>query len=118
MKKEVTFDNYIAMCDRYQESEFHCGDWWPDVLDIKTKLEPKIEQHLEFLIWISETANPPKNAKQKESRDYINKLLRENLIFIEEKKKSKSDTEIECVDNDSENIIEANQENIEENITE
>jgi hypothetical protein len=81
MKKEVTFDNYIAMCDRYQASSFKCGNWWPQINDVKTKLEPKLEQHLEFLIWISETADAPKTEQQKESRDYINKLLRENLTI-------------------------------------
>lgn len=93
MKKEITFDNYIAMCDRYEESEFHCGNWWPNIIDIKTKLEPKLEQNLEFLIWVAETADKPKTLQQKESRDYINKLLNDTLIFIDEKKKTKVDDE-------------------------
>lgn len=81
MKKEVSFDNYIAMCDRHATSSFLCGDWWPSINDIKTKIEPKLEQNLEFLIWIFETANPPKTQEQIESRDYINKLLKENLVI-------------------------------------
>ena len=56
MRKELTYDNYEAMCLRYDEAPFKCGDWWPSVLDIKTKIEPKVEQNLEFLIWIAETA--------------------------------------------------------------
>jgi hypothetical protein len=82
MKKEVSFDNYIAMCDRYAESMFLCGDWWPSINDIKTKIEPKLEQNLEFLIWIVETANPPKTPEQIESKNYINKLLKENLTIV------------------------------------
>ena len=68
MKKEVSFDNYIAMCDRFEQLPFHCGDWWPTIEDIKLKLEPKLEQNLEFLIWISETASAPKTEVQKASR--------------------------------------------------
>ena len=83
MKKEVSFDNYIAMCDRYDEAQFKCGDWWPSVLDIKTKIEPKVEQNLEFLIWIAETADAPKNQAQRESKEYINKLLNKTLVFID-----------------------------------
>lgn len=106
MKRELTFENYITMCDRYQESEFQCGDWWPSVIDIKTKLEPKIEQNLEFLIWVSETANEPKTPQQKESRDYINKLLNKTLVFIEEKKTKTTNNDI--VEDNKEDIDDKN----------
>lgn len=88
MKKEVSFDNYIAMCDRYAKADYQCGDWWPKIIDIKTKIEPKLEQNLEFLIWIAETANPPKTEQQKESQKYINDLLKKTLVFSEERVKS------------------------------
>ena len=62
MKKELTFDNYIAMCDRFDKAEVKCGDWWPTVTEIQTKIEPKIEPFLDFLIWIAETADEPKTG--------------------------------------------------------
>ena len=98
MKREVSFDNYVAMCDRYDEAPFKFGDWWPSDLDIKTKIEPKVEQNLEFLIWIAETANPPKNQAQKESKDYINKLLNKTLIFTDNANTEVNDNMDESVD--------------------
>lgn len=83
MKKEITFDNYIAMCDRHEKLDFQCGSWWPSINDVKTKLEPKLEQNLEFLIWVSETANPPQTEEEKASQRYINELLKKTLVFID-----------------------------------
>ena len=84
MKKEMTFDDFIALCDRIANVDYKCGDWWPDVVDIQTKLEPKLEQNLEFLIWVSETASEPKTDKQKESRKYINNLINSAITFTDE----------------------------------
>ena len=89
MRKELTYDNYEAMCLRYDEAPFKCGDWWPSIMDIKTKIEPKLEQNLEFLIWIEETADRPKTPEQKESQEYISKLLRKTLVFVETKEELK-----------------------------
>ena len=96
MKREVSFDNYIAMCERYDAAEYKCGDWWPSVIDVQTKLEPKIEQNLEFLIWIAETANEPKNEEQKASKKYINDLLKKTLVFIDEKPRDEKGETPEC----------------------
>ena len=84
MKKELTFDNYIAMCDRHLALDFQCGNWWPSIEDIKTKIEPKLEQNLEFLIWISETADAPVTEEQKASQRYINELLNNTLVFVDQ----------------------------------
>lgn len=90
MKKELTYDNYEAMCQRYEIAPFQCGNWWPSIVDIKTKLEPKLEQHLEFLIWIEETAGKPQTPEQKESQEYISSLLRRTLVFVETKEELKN----------------------------
>ncbi len=108
MKKEVSFDNYIAMCDRYDEAQFKCGDWWPSVLDIKTKIEPKVEQNLEFLIWIAETADAPKNQAQRESKEYINKLLNKTLVFIDNAEDDTQETtdDVDNIEEDDEEVEE------------
>ena len=93
MKKELTFDNYIAMCDRFDKAEVKCGDWWPTVTEIQTKIEPKIEPFLDFLIWIAETADEPKTEAQRESKRYINRLLNETLVFIEKSSKKTDPSE-------------------------
>ena len=89
MRKELTYDNYEAMCLRYEDAPFKCGNWWPTIEDIKTKIEPKLEQNLEFLIWIEETADRPKTPEQKASQEYISKLLRNTLVFVETKEELK-----------------------------
>ena len=90
MKKELTYDNYEAMCQRYETAPFQCGNWWPSIIDIKTKLEPKLEQNLEFLIWIEETASRPQTPEQKQSQEYISALLRNTLVFVETKEELKN----------------------------
>ena len=40
MRKEMTYDNFEALCDRLSHAPFQCGNWWPSVEDVKTKLEP------------------------------------------------------------------------------
>jgi hypothetical protein len=89
MRKELTYDNYDAMCQRYENAPFKCGSWWPSIIDIKTKLEPKLEQNLEFLIWIEETADKPKNEGELASQRYISALLRKTLVFVETKEELK-----------------------------
>lgn len=81
MKKEITFDEFAAMCDRFDEADFKAGHWWPTMDEIKTKIEPKIKDMLEFAIWIVETAEPPKNDEEKEARTYLNNLINKNLKF-------------------------------------
>lgn len=83
LKKEITFEMYDKLCERYHNSHFKCGDWWPPVDYIKKHLVPRIEQNLEFLIWITETASEPKTEQEKESRTYINSLINETLIFVD-----------------------------------
>lgn len=98
MKKEMTMDEYIAICDRYEELPYQCGAWWPKLIDVKTKMEPKIEHHLDFLIWVAETANFPKTQEEIESRNYINKLLRETIVFIDETTSTQNDTSSELTE--------------------
>lgn len=90
MKKELTYDDYEAMCQRYEAASFKCGNWWPTITDIKTKIEPRLEQNLEFLIWIEETASKPETPEQKASQEYISGLLRKTLIFVETKEELKA----------------------------
>ena len=102
MKKELTMEQYIAMCDRYESAQFQCENWWPTVREIQTRIEPKVEQNLEFLIWVSETAPYPKTPEQHESRNYINKLLKDTLVFVDEAPKSSSESEEYELDEDDE----------------
>lgn len=71
------------MCDRFDEASFKCGNYYPTIQEIKTYLEPKLDQNLEFLIWISETAGEPSNPDEVDSRTYINDLLNKTLKILD-----------------------------------
>ena len=83
LKKDITFEKYDKLCDRFHDMTFKCGDWWPSIECIKKNTLPQLDQNLEFLIWITETAREPQTEAEKESRRYINSLLNETLRFAD-----------------------------------
>lgn len=82
MKSTMSFDEYDLLADRVSKNNFKCGDWWPTVEEIKTRIEPNVGKYIEFLVWILETADMPETKEQKESKNYINKLLINNLKLV------------------------------------
>lgn len=85
MKKELTYDEFDALCDRLEEAKFKSGRWWPTMQEVKEFIEPDIKENLEFALWISITANDPVNDEQKEVRTYLNNLINKNLKFKEDR---------------------------------
>lgn len=77
--KEMSEDNFYAMCDRFDEASFKCGKYYPTIDEIQKYIEPEVEKNLDFLIWISETAESPKTPEQAEARTYINNLINKHL---------------------------------------
>ena len=70
----MSFEEYDILADRLSKNNFKCGDWWPTVEEIKEKIEPNVSKYIEFLIWITETADMPETPEQKASKKYINQL--------------------------------------------
>lgn len=83
MAKELQADKFFAMCDRFEEIPFKCGNYYPTIREIQEYIEPKIEQNLDFLIWISETAGEPSNPDEVDSRTYINELINKHLKIVD-----------------------------------
>lgn len=83
MKKEMTSDKFFALCDRLDDASFRCGNWYPTIEEIQKYLEPQIEQNLEFLLWISETADEPTNPDDVDTRTYINDLINNNIVITD-----------------------------------
>jgi hypothetical protein len=75
LKKELTMDKLDALCERFENAPFKCGAWWPTIDEVKTHIEPRLDQNVEFLVWIAETADAPKNEQERESKRYINNLI-------------------------------------------
>lgn len=84
MKSTLSFEEYDILVERLNDNDFKCGDWWPTVEEIKTRIEPNFNKYIEFLLWITETAEEPQTEEQKESKKYINSLLRKNLKLVDE----------------------------------
>ena len=83
MKTTMSFTEYDILAERVSKNNFKCGDWWPTVDEIKTKIEPEFNKYIEFLIWILETADQPETPEQKASKKYINQLLISKLKMTE-----------------------------------
>ena len=79
MKASMTLRDYDLLCDRLNSNGYKCGGWWPSIDDIKKYLEPEKEQYIEFMLWIVETADDPVTEEEKESKKYLNKLLRNTI---------------------------------------
>lgn len=79
MKTTMSFDDYDVLTERLNDNTFKCGDWWPTIEEIKTYIEPHLSKNLEFLIWITETADTPQTDEERASKKYINNLLIKNL---------------------------------------
>ena len=75
-KRKMTFDEYDALCERLAELPFRPGGYWPEKKEIDS-LNTKSEKDLDFLIWLVEENPAPENEKDKETKRYINKILRE-----------------------------------------
>ena len=82
MRKEITIEKYDMLCERFDKAYFKCGNWWPTIDEIKKNIEPRLDQNMEFLIWITETAAPPVTQEQREARKYINNLINKTLKFV------------------------------------
>ena len=90
MKKDMTYDEFEAMCQRFEASENKCDDWFPSLTEIKERIEPDIRNKLEFAIWIDVTANPPVTEEENVARQYLRRLIYKNLKFKENREEKQS----------------------------
>ena len=80
----MTMEELEALEDRISKNPNKAKIWWPKVEEIKERIEPNINNYIEFLIWIVETANEPVEEWEIESKNYINRLLRKTIKIIDE----------------------------------
>lgn len=83
IKREMTYDEMDAMCERFANSEYQCGDWWPTMEDIHTRIEPRLKANLEFIIWITETACEPRTEDERQVRKYLLNLINQSIHVTE-----------------------------------
>lgn len=76
---KMTFDEYDALCEKLRNVENDRKDWLPSEKELIEFVEKDPEKYLDFLIWLSETTNPPKEERGQASLKAITKLLRDNI---------------------------------------
>lgn len=79
MKKDLTFEKFDKLLERINCLPFKCGSYWPTKEEIDLIIKEDLDKSLEFLIWITETADEPITDKDKESKKYINSILYKHL---------------------------------------
>ena len=84
MRRDYSYDELDAMCERFAEAEFQCGEWWPTMQQVKERIEPQIKTLLDFVIWITETAVSPKNEEEELVRKRLLQLINANLRIRDE----------------------------------
>lgn len=91
MKKDMTYDEFEAMCQRFEISENKCDGWFPSLTEIIERIEPDMRNKLEFAIWIDVTANPPATEEENVARRYLRGLIYKNLKLKESREEKQSD---------------------------
>lgn len=77
----LTYADYDRLQDELLQIPNPDPSWWPDVQDIKnTGLSDDCE-FLEFLLWLTLTADPPQSESDKLSRRFINRILYQKIIL-------------------------------------
>lgn len=85
--KKMTFSEYDKLCERLENNPYQCDGWWPTPEELKENMGSEVSQNIDFLTWILETNPDPETEEEKRSRNYINKLLRNNLKLIDDEEK-------------------------------
>ena len=72
---------FDELLDSLETMEYRCGNWLPTIDEIKTEIEPNIENKdvLQFALWILETGITPKTPEGKEARRYLMSLVNEHI---------------------------------------
>ena len=77
----LTYADYDRLQDELLQIPNHDPSWWPDVQDITNSGLPEERSFLEFLLWLTLTANPPQSESGKASRRFINQILYRTIIL-------------------------------------
>lgn len=80
---EMTQSKLDELCENFEEMKFKAGPWWPTIEEIKKYIEPHIDERMNFIIWITETADAPQTEEEKASKSYLMKLIYNNLNVVD-----------------------------------
>lgn len=78
----MTIDELDLLYERIGSNEYRCGEW-PDLEQLRAKVKDNPKEHIEYLIWVLETSKSPTNPREKEVKNYINRLLIKTINVID-----------------------------------
>lgn len=86
MAVQTTYDALDALYQHFDSMEDKKDGWMPDKETIEQKInEDGIENHIEFLMWLLESADISQfDKKEKEDYMYLNQLVKKELVVKEE----------------------------------
>ena len=77
---KYSFDKYCALCDKYEEYDYRCDEWFPTIQDINRLLE-NIEKDFEYIVWILETATEEIKEAYPAEYNYLESSFSEIVEF-------------------------------------
>ena len=77
----LTYTDYDRLQDELLQIQNPDPTWWPDVQDIEGTNLSDDRTFLEFLLWLTLTAEPPQSEADKLSRRRINRILYQKIIL-------------------------------------
>lgn len=83
MKPNMTYDEFDAMWQRFEDSNTNNDEWFPTLHEIKTHIESNIKTMLEFAIWLDATSREPITEEEQTARRYLRDVIKRNLKLRE-----------------------------------
>ncbi len=77
---KYSFDKYCNLCDKYENYEYRCDDWFPNKEESDRLLED-IDKEFEFIVWILETATDNIKEEFASEYNYLSSSFEEIVIF-------------------------------------
>jgi len=80
---QITFEAYDRLQAQLEEIPNHAPEWLPSDGDLSLFVSQTPEKYLEFLIWLTCTANLPATDEGRVRMRGINQILYTQLIFLD-----------------------------------
>ena len=78
---KFTYSKYDKLQEELLEIQNPDPSWWPDMKDMEHVDLSDDYDFLEFLLWLTLTADPPQTESDKLSRKFINRILYQKIVL-------------------------------------
>lgn len=78
---KYSFDKYCDLCDKYEDYEYRCDDWFPTIAEANQLLD-NINKEFDYIVWILETASDEIKEAYHEEYSYLSSSFNESVEWI------------------------------------